>query len=363
MAVQSLDLGFDADRVATAEIVLSQDEFPSGQERRAFMEEAVGVVAALPAVREASAVNWLPLNHETISSQVAPSSLAGAPEDEWPLAVSNFVMPGYFETMSIELLTGRDFARSDEAGGQAVVIVNRALANRFWPGEDAVGQTLLVGDPADPATATVVGVAGDVQHADLDPGSVGPQIYRPSLQAGSRRFFVLAATEADPADLVPSIRTSLASIAPDLPVTIRPMEDVVSENQLQWSLSSVFLGIFGSGALLLATLGIYGLVSYSAAQREREIGVRIALGATVGEIRRSVVVDGLRLTGIGIAVGVVAAAAIGQAIAAMLYGVPPFDPITLGAVVVLFAGVSALASFLPAARASKTDPIAVLRAE
>ena len=363
LAVQSLDLGFDADRVATAEIVLGQDDYASGEERRAFMEEAVAAVAALPGVRAASAVNWLPLNHETISSQVAPSSMAGAPADEWPLAVSNFVMPGYFETMSIELLSGRDFARSDEAGGQAVVIVNRAMANRFWPTEETVGQSLLIGDPADPGTATVIGVVDDVQHADLDPGSVGPQVYRPLLQASARRFFVLAATASDPADLVSSMRTSLASVAPDLPVTIRPMADVVSENQLQWSLSSVFLGIFGGGALLLATLGIYGLVSYSAAQREREIGVRIALGATVGEIRRSVVADGLRLTGIGIAIGSVAALGIGQAIAAMLYGVPPFDPVTLGIVVVLFTGISALASFLPAARASKTDPISVLRAE
>jgi len=138
---------------------------------------------------------------------------------------------------------------------------------------------------------------------------------------------------------------------------------VVAENQLQWSLSSVFLGIFGGGALLLATLGIYGLVSFSVSQRRRELGVRIALGATRGEIRKTVVGDGLRLTGIGLAVGMAAALGVGRLIATVLYEVSPFDPVTLGAVLVLFLAVAALASFVPAARASRTDPIEVLRSE
>jgi ABC-type antimicrobial peptide transport system permease subunit len=141
------------------------------------------------------------------------------------------------------------------------------------------------------------------------------------------------------------------------------MRDVVAENQTQWSVTSLFLSIFGGGALLLATLGIYGLVSYSVAQRKQELGVRVALGATAAEIRRGVVGDGVRLTGIGLVLGIAAALGVGRLISTMLYGVSPADPVTLFVVVGIFLGVSTLASFVPAARASRADPISALRSE
>jgi putative ABC transport system permease protein len=362
-SVQRLDLGFDPDRIATTEVILGADAYPSGEERRAFMAEAVEAVARIPGVEAASAVRWLPLNHETITAQVAPSALAGAPEDEWPLATANYVYPGYFEAMGIELISGRDFGATDGVDAQPVVIVNRILAERFWPGGRASGQTLLLGGPDDATAVSVIGVAEEINHSDLDPANVGPQYYRPALQASSRRFFVVGRTASDPADLVPAIRAELGDVAPDLPLTIRPMNDVVGENQMQWTIGSVFLGVFGGGALLLATLGIYGLISFSVAQRERELGVRIALGATRSEIRRKVVGGGLKLTGAGLGIGLALALLLGQLASAGLYGVDPADPVTLGTVLALFLGVAALASFVPAARASATDPIAVLRSE
>lgn len=361
--VQALELGFDADRIATTEIVLSANDYPTTGERLAFVAEAASVVERLPGVEAASTVRWLPLNHETIGRQIAPGSMAGAPAEEWPLATFNEVQPGYFEAMGIDLVAGRDFERLDDQESQIVTVVTASVAARFWPGDDAVGQTLLVGDPANPTTTLVIGIVEGVQHQDLDPSTVGLQIYRSSLQNDARRFFVVARTRGEPAAVVSEIRTAIGGIAPDLPLTIRPMNAVVAENQVQWSLSSVFLGIFGAGALLLATLGIYGLISYSVSQREREMGVRIAMGATNGEIRKSVVTDGLRLTGIGLAIGMVAALGIGQLINGLLYGVSAFDPVTLGGVMVLFLAVAALASFVPAARASRTDPITVLRSE
>ncbi len=166
-SVQGLDLGFDADRVATTEIILGADQYPSAVERRAFMAQAVAVASRAPGVTAASASLWLPLNHETISDQVAPASLAGSPADEWPLAVQNNVYPLYFETMGIELTAGRDFASMDGDDGQAVVVVNETLASRFWPGGDAIGQSLLVGDPADWETLSVIGVR---RHALPPPG-------------------------------------------------------------------------------------------------------------------------------------------------------------------------------------------------
>ncbi|MEM7416156.1 MAG: ABC transporter permease [Gemmatimonadota bacterium] len=362
-SVQSLDLGFDAERVVTTEVILPTGDYPSAEERRAFMTEAVLAVESVPGVVAGSAVRWLPLNHETIPSQFVPSSMAGTDPDEWPLATANFVYPGYFGTMGIDVIAGRDFAAMDDLDAQAVVIVNESLAERFWPNESPVGQTLLYGDPNDPTPVSVVGVVGNVYHQNLDPGSVGAQFYRPALQSGARRFFVLARTPSDGPAVIPGIRTAMGNVASDLPVTVRHYPDVVAENQLQWSLSSVFLGVFGAGALLLAALGIYGLISYSVSQRERELGVRIALGATTGEIKRTVVSDGLRLTGVGLVLGLAAALGVGQLLAAILYGVSPTDPLTIGGVFAVFLGVAATASWVPARRASSTDPIAVLRAE
>lgn len=362
-SVQSLDLGFEADRVLTTEVVLASAEYPTPEERRAFLAQAVEAIATLPGTSSASAVQWLPLNHETIGRQYATAETVGRPAEEWPLATANYVYPQYFETMGIDLLEGRDFSLLDDPTAQTVVIVNDALAARHWPNGDAIGQSLTVGGPENGVLATVVGVVGGVQHQDLESRAGRAQLYLPSLQASGRRFFLLARTASDPASLTPGIRAALLDVAPTVPLTVRTMSDVVAENQLQWSLTSVFLAIFGGGALLLAALGIYGLIAYSVSQRQREIGVRIALGATAREIRKNVVGDGIRLTGLGLLFGLAIALGMGQLISSVLYGVSPTDPVTIGAVFTIFLGVSALASFVPAARASATDPISVLRSE
>ena len=362
-SVQTLDLGFEADRVATVEVRLPAEAYPTPEEQQLFREEAVATAAALPTVTSASAVQWLPLNHETISLQLVPASMAGTPGEEWPLSTFNRVSPGYFGTMGIELLAGRDFSTLDHADAGPVVVVNRTLARRYWPDGAAVGQTVLAGDPEDPTRYAVVGVVEDVHHADLDPANIGAQVYLPTAGAAVRRFFLVAETPGDPGDAVPELRAAMASVAPDLPVLIRPMQEVVAENQLQWSVSSLFLGIFGVGALLLATLGIYGLISYSVAQRQREMAVRMALGASDGEIRRRVVGDGVKLTSIGLLVGLAVALGLGRVLTAALYGVDAADPATLGSVLGLFLAVAALASLVPAAKASRASPIDVLRSE
>lgn len=362
-SVQSIDLGFDSNRVVTAEIVLGSAEYPTGEERRTFMAEAVAAALRVPGTTDASAVRWLPLNHETMSRQYATAEGLGRPADEWPLATSNFIYPGYFATMGIDLLEGREFTTLDDVDGQGVVIVNDVLAAQQWPGENAVGQSITVGGPDDGVVLSVVGVVSGVQHEDLNPRSGISQLYRPALQTASGRFFLLSRTSSDPSSLIPGLRGALLAVAPNLPPTIRPMDDVVAENQLQWSLSSVFLGIFGAGALLLAALGIYGLIAYSVSQRQREIGVRIALGATAREIRREIVGDGMRLTGIGLVLGLVVALGFGQLVSSILYGVSATDPLTIVVVFAIFLSVAGAASLLPAARASATDPIVALRSE
>ncbi len=370
-SVQSLDLGFEPGRIVTTEVVLGAADYPTIDERRAFQERAVSVIGSVPGITHASSVRWLPLNHETVGVQVAPSRLAGAPAEEWSLATVNDVLPGYFEATGIELIAGRDFGSIDGPDGESVVVVSQTLAERFWSDDQALGQSLLVGGPSDSDLARVIGVVEDVQHRDLDPTSAGPQYYRPALQRPASRFFVVGRTDSDPSELVGALRAEMAALAPDLPITVRPYEDVVAENQLQWSIGSGFLSTFGAGALLLASLGIYGLVAYSVSQREKEMGVRLALGASPSEIRNSVVGDGLRLTGVGLAVGLMIVLALGGAAVALagpqldtvLYGVSVRDPITLSVVLGLFAMVAAVASIVPALRASSSDPISVLRAE
>ena len=362
-SVQSLDLGFAADRVATVEIFTTLEAHPTIEERRLLMQEAVERARRIPGVEAASAVAWLPLNHETIQWRAVPAAMAGAPPEEWPLATINRVLPGYFEAMSIGVRAGRDVSTLDGPDAQPVVLVNRRMANQHWPDGNPVGQTILMGDPESPSSHTVIGVVDDVYHADLDPDEIGAQVYQPLLQTSVRRFFLVARTPGDPAALIPGLRSALSEMAPDIPLTLRPMTEVVSENQLQWSISSLFLGIFGGGALLLATLGIYGLVSYSVAQREREMAVRVALGASGGEIRKRVVGEGLKLTSAGLVVGLLASLGAGRVLSSVLYGVGGADPTTLGSVMGLFLAVAAVASFVPAARASRTSPITVLRSE
>lgn len=361
-AVQELDLGFDADRTVAVTVQPPEADYAT-DEVPAYVERAIEEMEAVPGVSRASAVLYLPLNHETPSTRFAPAALAGAPAEEWPLAIPNYAYPGYFETMGIPVLAGRTFDRSDNRDAEVVAVVNQAMADRYWPGESPVGRTLLLGDPTDPTEATVVGVVGNVLHDALDGDPAGAQIYRPAMQTRARRHFLVARTDGDPESVVAPVRRAVQAVDTDLPLTLRPMAAVVAENQLQWSLLSVFLAVFGAGALLLATLGIYGLISFSVAQRGRELGVRVAMGATRGDLRRTVVGDGLKLAGVGLAVGMVVAAALPRIAGAVLYGVPAFAPLTLVGVLALFLGVALVASWIPAERASRTDPLEVLRAE
>ncbi len=363
VAVQHVDLGFDADRVVTAEVTLPVDEYRGAAERIAWVDRAIAALARTPGVTSAAAVAWLPLNHELFTWQVAPPEMAGVTTDEWPLAIENDVTTGYFATMGVPLLEGRLFAAADGPDAEPVVILGRSLARRLWPDENAIGRTLLAAEDGGTRAYRVVGVVGDVRAADLSMEGPGLEIYRPTGQAGGRRWFLLARADGDPAALVPAVRGAVRTADPDLPANVRPMTAVVRENLLQWGIGSVFMGAFGGGALLLATLGIYGLIAYSVAQRRREIGVRLALGATRGEIRRVVVGDGVRLAAVGVVIGLALAVALARAAAAALYGVQPFDPVALVAVAALFLGVATAASLLPAERASRTDPIHVLRAE
>jgi predicted permease len=361
LAVRDVELGFRADRLLALEVAPPASAYGTPEALAAYYDRALDALAALPGVRAASAANVLPLNHEEPVLQFAPPEAAEAPPEEWPVALESRTAPGYLDAMGIPLLAGRDFHPADAPGVPPVVIVSRALAERSWPGQDPVGRTVLLGGSG--TAATVVGVAGDVRHTDLT-GEIRPHLYRPLTQAPARRRFLVVAAEAgSPAALGGAARAALAAVDPDLPLTARPMTEVVRESSFQWSIGSLALSVFGSVALLLAALGLYGTAAFSVAQRRRELGIRAALGASTRQLRRLVLGEGLRLTATGIGVGAALALLAGRLLSSQLYGVAAFDPVTLAAMLALFAAVTVGATLRPAQRAASVPPQEALREE
>jgi predicted permease len=362
-AVQQIDLGYEADRILAVNVTVPESAYPEAADVRAYRDRTMEALGALPGVESVSAVSSLPLNHESGALRFVTPELAASVGEDWPVATPNRIAPAYLETMGIPLIEGRGFETMDGPGAERVALVNEELRDRYFSGRSPVGSTMTMGSPQNPVEYTIVGVVGNVRHEDgsLQATGFNPQIYRPLDQAEARRVFFVVSTAGSPGDLVGPVRTAMLDMDSDLPMVLRPLNDVVAESHLQWAVGSVALTIFGLVALFLATLGIYGLISYSVAQRRQELGVRIALGAGGSEVRRIVLGDGLRLTGMGLVAGVIMALGLGQVVASQLFGVQPWDPLTLGVVLALFVGVSVAASLGPASRASRTSPMEVLR--
>ena len=361
-AVQNVDLGFTADSLLTVAVTPPVADYPEIPDYQNYFDRATAQAAALPGIRGVARAVALPLNHATYTLQFARVDRSYDSPKDWPVAIDNRVSRAYFATMRIDLLNGRTFTTTDGRDAPKVVIVSQTLAERYWPGESPLGRSLLVGSAANAVTSTVVGVVADVRYENLS-SDPRPQIYRPVTQAPGRRQFLVLRTAGAPGSLVGPVRRMLLGMDGNLPVSVRPMTDILQENTLQWAISSLFLAILGAAALFLASLGVYGVVSYSVAQRRREIGVRMALGATDVDIRHVFLREGLKLAGLGLGIGLVLALAAGKAMTALLFEVGSFDPVTFGGVVVMFAGVVLAASVVPARRASRVDPLTALRSE
>jgi putative ABC transport system permease protein len=264
--------------------------------------------------------------------------------------------------MRIPVLDGRVFDASDRPDSDPVAIVGRGFVERFFPDGDALGRTFRLGEGDAVSTLRIVGVAGDVRHDGVTEPP-GLQVYIPQAQTPFRRRFVVARATGDAAAVAPALRGAVAELDPHLPAAIRPMTALVDESLVALTLMGTMLGGFGVFALVLAAIGIYGLIAYSVAQRGPEIGVRMALGADTRQIGRLVAGEGLRLTLIGIAIGMLGALAAGRLLASLLFGVAPADPVTLVVAAAAFLGTAFLASAVPARRATRTDPMRALRAD
>jgi len=364
MELGRADLGLAADEMLTAEAIPPRGTYPTAEEAVLYWDRVTEDARALPGVRAAGTVYPLPLNHETQRYGYAEPGNEPSVRDDWPTAYALWASPGYFDAAGIDLLAGRDFLDGEgaEAGSMQPALVSERVARSLWPAGDAVGRSLLLTMSDPPTEVRVIGVVEDHHHDGISQVK-DPLIYLSLAADPVRRRFLVLRGEGPPTSLVPSLRALMLGADPDLPVDFRPMSDVVAESSFQWTVGSAVLGVFGLVALLLAALGIYGVVSYAVAQRRREVAIRMSLGADAGTVQRAVLAESLKLSVIGIGIGLAGALAAGRVAEALLFGVRPADPAALGGAVLVFLAVAALAAHLPARRAASVAPGAVLRAE
>src|ERR1700754_2939114 len=357
------DPGFNPDSVLTMNLILPSTKYKEEQQSTAFYTDLIQRVKAKPGVQSAAAVNYLPLGGSNSSdAYLIEGEAEPAPGNE-NIGRYRTCTPDYFTTMQIPIVRGRAFTEQDKAGAPLVIIVNETLARKHWPGQDAIGKRIRFDAPLDKAPwMEVVGVIKDVKHElTLE---VTPEYYLPHAQDVWRSMVVVARTTVDPASLAGSIRQDVWAIDKDQPVfDVRTMEEVRSLSVGLQQFNSVMIGIFAGVALLLAAIGIYGVMAFAVTQRTREIGIRMALGACKTDVLRLIVVNGMRLAFIGLGIGLIASWALSPFIAGLLFGVEPTDPLTFSVVSTCLLSAAFLACYLPARRATKVDPLEALRYE
>ncbi|HEX9704550.1 MAG TPA: ABC transporter permease [Gemmatimonadales bacterium] len=360
--LQRVDPGFNPDRLLAATIYLPDHRYPDDARQAAFYVDLLERVRALPGVTSAGAVTTLPMSPEGVDHDL-PVSIEGRelPTTRQPQADFRIASPGYFETMGIAVLRGRTLTEHDRADAPPVVVVNQVLVNQLLPGEDPIGKRIRYFRTG--PFAEIVGVVGQVHHRSLD-AAPRPEIYISyrQLQYGAMTVVVRAA--GDPLALAEPIKAAVFATDPVQPITqIATMNDLLHRSVAGPRFNTLLLGTFAALALVLASIGIYGVVSYTVSRRTHEIGIRMALGARSGDVFRAVVGDGVRLAAIGTALGVLVALALGRALSSLLFQVSPHDPVVLAVVALLLIGLAALACSLPARRATQVDPMVALRTE
>ncbi|MBA3242300.1 MAG: ABC transporter permease, partial [Acidobacteria bacterium] len=362
VALLRADLGVRADNVLTLELTPARDKYPEPQQRIEFYEQLLRRVGALPGVSAAAAVNFVPMDRGfSTSSNFKVVGQPDPPKGQEPYAEYRMVSPRYFEAIGTPLRQGRVFNEGDDEKSTRVVIVGESLARRFFPGGSAVGNHIVISEETGPLE--IVGVAADVKDEDIEEeAELG--LYLPYRQDPWWRMALVIRTAADPEGLAPAVRSEVRALDRDLPVyNVRTMQAVIAESLSPKRLAMFMFAAFAVCALLLAGVGIYAVMSYAVTQRTHEIGIRMALGAQASDILRMVVGHGVVLTLAGLGIGLAASFAMTRAMSQMLYGVSATDPLTFAGISLLLAGVALLASFIPARRATKVDPMVALRYE
>jgi putative ABC transport system permease protein len=359
--LQSVDPGFTVDQVTVVGAVLPVAKYPDGPRRAAFYQAVLDHLDARPDVPSAAAVFPSPLNRSQATTTFAidgrDPSLA-----EKPFASFATVSSNYFRTIGIPVISGRTFTDHDRAPAPPVVIVNAALARRYWPGGDALGKRISMGDDRE-GWMTVVGVVGDSRSLGLD-RAPSPLFYIPMHQLPLPFLSIVVRSASGPAAVASAVRSALHAVDPDLPIgAVRPLRDVVKAAVAEPRFRTLLIGAFAMIALALAAVGVYGLISYGVVLRTREIGIRVALGAQPRQVLLPVLREGLLLTAGGIAIGAIGSLAATRLLAGLLFEVDATDPLTFVAAALVLLGTGLLASYVPSRRTLSVDPLSALRSE
>jgi putative ABC transport system permease protein len=361
----AVDPGFRADHVLTMRVLLPESKYPEPEDGVRFFDRLVDELSRLPGVLSAGVSSGMPFRGIPIGTSFAIEGRPFPGETELPVADIRIIGGQYFETMRIALLQGRRFEPRDGDEGRGAAIVNSALVREYFINENPLGQRVKVRLGRDRSTvdAEIVGVVADVQHQSLD-ASIRPMIYLTNRQMGFPAMGVVMRSVGEPSTLTAQAVGQIRRLDPDLPVSeVAAMEEVLADSVARRRFAMLLLGVFGALALALAAVGVYGVLSYSMAQRVPEIGVRLALGAARGQVVRHFLKDSALLTGLGIAVGLATGIGVSRVLGNLLYGVTPTDALTYAAVAGVLAFVATAAAYIPVRRASRVDPVIALRNE
>jgi len=369
--LQGVNPGFDSQNVLTMNAMVSRAKFPQPSQQVSFFERVLQNVRGLPGVESAAVIDDIPLNNEGSHQPIAIEGRPVVPMSEQPEVDVRLISTGYMSALHIPILRGRDFNDTDIAGRPAAILISESMARQFWPGEDPLGKRLTMTFFPD-AVREVVGVVGDVKLDSLDETRPNATLYFPLDQVStpstggwnSFPMTLVVRSSSGSAGIVSAVSNAVHAVDPDMPLRdILTMEDLVANSISQQRFNMMLLGGFAALALLLAAVGIYSVLSYSVKQSVREIGIRLALGARLGDVLRGVVVEGMKPALLGAAIGAAGALALGRFLSSLIYDVRPSDPITFLAVAILLAAVALLACVIPAYRATKVDPMVALRYE
>jgi predicted permease len=362
------DAGFNPTRVLTFQLSLPNAKYKETDRMAELYQKALRALQSLPGVQAAGLVSEVPMGGSTDSTVIRVPDHPHANDKDHPYANYSFASPGYFSAIGTPLLRGRDFGDTDTTGSMLVTIINSAMAQKYWPGQDPIGRQVGVEDTRW-ATRTVIGIVADIKHNSLRDEPV-PEMYVPYTQneikiwPSMQTMQVALRTKADPAALTASVREALRSVDADLPVAnVATLAALIDDSMAQPRFSLFLMGSFGGLALALAMIGMYGVISYSVQQRTQEIGIRMALGASRGALLRMVLGLGAQLAAVGIAIGLLVSRMVTRTMESFLYQVRPTDPLTFATVSIALMCVALAACYIPARRAMRVDPMTALRYE
>lgn len=365
LRLQSVNTGFTSQQVLTAKLSPSGQQFRNLADYGAFYDELLTRVRAIPGVQAAGAISILPLSKgPTTTFRVEGRPIL--PLEKWVPTSFRSVSPDYFRAMNISIMQGRAFAEQDDENAPPRVMINQALAQRDFPGESAVGKRITLRNTVvnnEPVWFEIIGVTANVRSAELRE-EAPPEFYFAYKQSPFEQMAVVIRSTVEPESLAPSLRQAVTDVNRSVPISdIKTMDHIVSESVTQPRFNLFLLGLFSSIALLLSAAGIYGVTAYTVTQRTQELGIRLALGAQMRDILKMILGQGMIVIGIGLVIGLAAAFLLTRLMRSLLFGVGESDPVTFGAITLILVLVALVASYIPARRAAKVDPLIALKYE